>query len=489
MKILFVASEGLPYSKTGGLADVIEALPKALRELGHEVAVLLPRYRGNKFTSTIISSVTVAVGETMRFPAIVEGPPHSGVRYFFVDDPAFFDRDHLYGDKSGDYLDNAERFTEFSRLAIEFMKRVWLPDVVHCHDWQSALVPILLRTQHASDPAVRSLPSVLTIHNLGYQGLFPETALRHAGLPQSLFRLDALEFYGRVNFLKGGLLYADYLTTVSRKYAKEIQTPEYGWGLDGVVHGRADRLIGILNGVDYSQWSPEADKLIARNYSLENLEGKTACKKDLLRAFGLADENLERPLVGIVSRFVSQKGFDLISAAADEIMREDLTIVALGAGQPEYEALFRSLASEHPERVAVKIGYDNALAHKIEAGADMFLMPSRYEPCGLNQIYSLRYGTPPIVRATGGLDDAVSAFDPVTKQGTGFKFEGYNGPALLDCLRGALRTYLDRGTWRALQLNGMAKDFSWKASAASYAILYEAAKRSRIPSIARTSKV
>lgn len=489
MKILFVASEGLPYSKTGGLADVIEALPKALGQMGHEVAVLLPRYRGNNFTSTLISSVSIALGETQRFPAIVEAQAQSGVRYFFVDDPAFFDRENIYGDKSGDYPDNAERFTEFSRVAIEFMKRVWLPDVVHCHDWQAALVPLLLRTQHASDPAVRSLPAVLTIHNLGYQGIFPETALRQCGLPLSLFHLDALEFYGRVNFLKGGLLFADYLTTVSRKYAKEIQTPEYGWGLDGVVQSRADHLVGILNGVDYSQWSPEVDKFIAQNYSAQHLEGKRACKADLLRNFGLPEANLERPLVGIVSRFVEQKGFDLIASVADDLMQHDLNLVALGTGMPEYENLFELLVARYPERAALKIGYDNALAHKIEAGADIFLMPSHYEPCGLNQIYSLRYGTPPIVRATGGLDDTVQNFDPATKHGTGFKFEEYNGPALLDCVRSALRTYADQHAWRALQLNGMAKDFSWQVSAASYAILYEAAKRSRIPRMARTSNI
>ena len=489
MKILFVASEGLPYSKTGGLADVIEALPKALHQMGHEVAVLLPRYRGNNFVSTLISSVSIALGETLRFPAIVEAQAQSGVRYFFVDDPAFFDRENIYGDKSGDYPDNAERFTEFSRVAIEFIKRVWLPDVVHCHDWQAALVPLLLRTQHASDPAVRSLPTVLTIHNLGYQGIFPETALRLCGLPQSLFHLDALEFYGRVNFLKGGLLFADYLTTVSRKYAKEIQTPEYGWGLDGVVQSRADHLAGILNGVDYSQWSPEVDKFIAQNYSAQHLEGKRACKADLLRSFGLPAANLDRPLVGIVSRFVEQKGFDLIASVADDLMQHDLNLVALGTGMPEYETLFELLVARYPDRAALKIGYDNALAHKIEAGVDIFLMPSHYEPCGLNQIYSLRYGTPPIVRATGGLDDTVQNFDPAAKHGTGFKFEEYNGPALLDCVRSALRTYADQDAWRALQLNGMAKDFSWQVSAASYAILYEAAKRSRIPRMARTSNI
>ena len=489
MKILFVASEGLPYSKTGGLADVVEALPKALRDMGHEVVVLLPRYRGNQFTSTLVSSVSVSIGERLRFPAIVEGVPHTGVRYFLVDDPGFFDRDQLYGGPSGDYPDNAERFTEFSRVAIEFMKRVWLPDVVHCHDWQSALVPVLLSTQHASDPAVRSLPTVMTIHNLGYQGLFPETAMRRCGLPASLFSVDALEFYGRVNFLKGGLLFADYLTTVSRRYAKEIQTLEYGWGLDGVVQSRADRLIGILNGVDYSEWSPETDRFIARNYAAHSIEAKVACKKDLLKFFALPEENLERPLVGIVSRFVEQKGFDLIAAVADGLMSEDLALVALGSGMPEYETLFQSLAGRYPDRAAVKIGYDNVLAHKIEAGADMFLMPSRYEPCGLNQIYSLRYGTPPVVRATGGLEDTVQNYDPRTKQGTGFKFEEYNGQALLECVRTAVRTYRDQGAWRALQTNAMAKDFSWKVSAASYAAVYEAAKRSRIHRAAKTSKV
>ncbi len=488
MKILFVASEGLPYSKTGGLADVVEALPKALCQMGHEVAVLLPRYHGNKVNSVLISSLSIALGDTLRFPMIGEGQPHHGVRYFFVSDPEFFERPHIYGDKSGDYPDNAERFTEFSRAAIEFMKRVWLPDVVHCHDWQTGLVPVLLRTQHAEDPAVRSLPVVLTIHNLGYQGLFPETALRKCGLPASLFNLSALEFYGKVNFLKGGLLFADYLTTVSRRYAKEIQTPEYGWGLDGVVQGRADRMVGILNGADYSEWSPEADKLIAQNYSVHDLKGKHACKKDLLDVFGLPSWNMDRPVIGIVSRFVNQKGFDLIAAVADELMAEDLALVAIGTGQPEYEGLFQHLAQRHPERVAAKIGYDNATAHKVEAGADMFLMPSRYEPCGLSQIYSLRYGTVPVVRATGGLDDTVQNFDPRTKQGTGFKFEEYNGSALLECVQTALATYRDPAAWCAVRANGMARDFSWKASAASYVTLYEAAKRSRIPRVAKTSK-
>ena len=491
MKILFVASEGLPYSKTGGLADVVEALPKALVEMGHQVSVLLPRYHGNRVTSTLVSSVTISLGEQVRFPSIAEGESVAGVRYFFVDDPGYFDREHPYGDKSGEYPDNAERFAEFSRVAIEFAKRVLLPDVIHCHDWQTALVPALLRTQHAADPAVRSLPVVLTIHNLAYQGIFPQSALRKAGLPAQLFAMDALEFYGKINFLKGGLLFADYLSTVSRRYAKEIQTPEYGAGLEGVIVQRADKLVGILNGVDYAIWSPDTDTLIAQNYSAQNLDGKKACKKDLLNAFKLpADkpEDLERPVVGIVSRFADQKGFDLIAQVASEIMKENLSLVVLGTGNPEYERFFKLLAEKYPKSVGVKIAYDDTLAHKIEAGADIFLMPSRYEPCGLNQIYSLRYGTVPVVRATGGLDDTVQNFDVKTQQGTGFKFDAYDGNALLECLRGALKVYRQPKSWRVVQNNGMAKDFSWKTSAAAYVTLYEAAKRSRIPRVAGTSK-
>ena len=259
MKILFVASEGLPYSKTGGLADVVEALPKALRAMGHDVAVLLPRYHANRIHSVLISSVTLTLGDHVRFPAIAEADPVEGVRYFFVDDPPFFDRPELYSDREGDYPDNAERFAEFSRVAIEFMKRVWLPDVVHCHDWQTALVPLLLRTQHTEDRAVRSLPVVFTIHNLAYQGVFDAAVLPKIGLPDALFSVDALEFFGKVDFLKGGLIFADYLTTVSRRYAKEIQTAEYGCGLEGVIRNRGDRLVGILNGADYIAWNPEAD--------------------------------------------------------------------------------------------------------------------------------------------------------------------------------------------------------------------------------------
>jgi starch synthase len=476
MRILFVASEGLPFSKTGGLADVIEALPKALVGLGHEVAVLLPRYRNTKTVGIAVPSITVPMGDALRFPAIPEGGAIHGVLFYFVQDAEYFDREQLYGVAGKDYPDNAERFAEFCGAAIEFCKQVWMPDVIHCHDWQAGLVPVLLKTRYAGDPALRDLPIVFTIHNMGYHGSFPREVMKRIGLPESLFGINAMEFFGRVNFLKGALIFSDYLTTVSPKYAEEIQTPEYGQGLDGVVRNRAERLTGILNGVDYSVWSPERDKVIAARYSPKDLSAKAACKKNLVELMGLPSRVLEAPLLGIVSRFAGQKGFDLIEQIAAELLAEDVALVALGAGEPKYEKFLRELAKAYPAKVAVKVAYDNVLAHKIEAGADIFLMPSRYEPCGLNQIYSLKYGTVPVVRATGGLDDTIEAYDPATGRGTGFKFQGYDGPSLLAAIREALALYRNEpAAWRQIQLNGMSRDFSWQVSAAEYARLYDAA--------------
>src|SRR5271166_884854 len=442
MRILFVASEALPYAKTGGLADVIEALPRALVKSGHEVSVFLPRYREMKASSVVLPSMTIPQGTRLRFPAIASGGMHRGVRYFFLEDHFYFDRDGIYGDRNHEYPDNAERFTEFSRAAIELAKQVWLPDVIHCHDWQTAMVPVLLRSSYADDPVMRNLPVVFTIHNIGYHGIFPKEAMERAGIPAGVFHPGGIEFFGNVNFLKGGLIYSDYLTTVSRKYAQENQTSEFGFGLEGVVRMRADRLVGILNGVDYSVWSPERDTLIPAKYSAKNLEGKKVCKEKLLAEFNLHRDNLTRPVIGIVSRFADQKGFDLIAAIARDLMNEDVMLAVLGTGDRRYEELFRALATDFPGRVGVKIAYDNDLAHLVEAGSDMFLMPSRYEPCGLNQIYSLRYGTVPIVRATGGLDDTIEPFimkgaDARTVKGTGFKFREYTGDALLEAVREA----------------------------------------------------
>lgn len=487
MRILFAASEGLPFSKTGGLADVVEALPKALVESGHEIAVVLPRYRGTRASTVVMPSMTIPMGRGLRFPAIADGTVIAGVRYFFVDDPECFDRDQLYGVQGKDYPDNAERYGEFSRAVIEIAKHVWPPDVIHCHDWQTALVPVLLRTLYMSDPLLRNVAAVFTIHNMGYHGLFPRAILDELGLPEKLFGTDAMEFFGKVNFLKGGLIFSDFLTTVSPRYAQEIQTPEYGHGLEGVVLDRASRLRGILNGADYSVWSPENDPLIAARYSAKDLSGKKACKKDLLEQFKLDATDLHRPVIGIVSRFAAQKGFDLIEEIAADLIQENVAIVALGTGEPRYEALFRELAGKYPRQVGAKIAYDNTLAHKIEAGADMFLMPSHYEPCGLNQIYSLRYGTVPVVRATGGLDDTIDQYDPTNGRGTGFKFTTYDAKSLLGCVRRAVTAYGNPQAWQKLQINGMARDFSWRASANEYAKLYEVARRARILHVASTS--
>jgi starch synthase len=479
LRILFAASEGLPFSKTGGLADVIEALPKALVAQGHELAVVLPRYRGIKTSMVVMPSVTIPLGGRLRFPSIADGTMLNGVRYFFVDDPGYFDRDGIYGNSAGDFPDNAERYSEFCRATIEIAKHVWPADVIHCHDWQTALVPVFLRSLYAADPLVKDLPVIFTIHNLGYQGHFPAAVLDRAGIPAEVYHPAGLEFYGIINLLKGGLVYSDYLTTVSKKYAEEIQTPEFGYGLDGVVRSRRDHVVGILNGVDYSVWNPEKDKFIAAPYSAKDLTGKQACKKELLEIFGLSPEYENHPVLGIVSRFADQKGFDLIAAIAKDLMLEDVILTVLGTGDRRYEELFETLANEFPGRVGVRIGYDNELAHKIEAGADMFLMPSRYEPCGLNQIYSLKYGTVPIVRATGGLDDTVESFDVEHGTGTGFKFEPYTGVALLDAVRLALHHFADERIWKRIQLNGMSRDFSWKRPATEYGKLYKAARLAR----------
>ena len=479
MRILFVASEGLPFSKTGGLADVVEALAKALVTRGHEVAVVLPRYRGTQAAANVIPSLTIPIGNRLRFPAVADGTMFNGVRYFFVDDPAYFDRDGIYGTAAGDYPDNAERYSEFCRAAIEIAKHVWPTDVFHCHDWQTALLPVLLRTSYGDDPVVKDLPVVFTIHNMGYHGRFRRDVLARASIPAELFNPGALEFYGDVNFLKGGLVYSDYLTTVSPTYAKEIQTPEFGYGLDGVVRSRGDRVVGILNGVDYTTWNPAKDSLIAARYSPKDLAGKHVCKNDLLHTFGLANDNPHRAVLGIVSRFADQKGFDLIADRAHEMLREDIMLVVLGTGDRRYEDLFRALANAYPGRVGIKFAYDNTIAHKVEAGADIFLMPSRYEPCGLNQIYSLKYGTVPVVRATGGLDDTVENFDVEHGTGTGFKFAEYTGAAFLYAVKQALQHYADERIWKRIQLNGMIKDFSWKSPAIEYAKVYEAVRAVR----------
>ena len=489
-----IASEAFPYAKTGGLGDVLAALPPALAAMGHQVGVVLPLYRESPVPApssglrsagkreTLFQSLELQMGPAAYRLRVLRAK-RGGVEWYFIDYPKFFDREGLYGDAAGDYPDNARRFGLLSRAALEIAKLDFHPQVLHCHDWQGAIAAVMLKTTLSGDPALGPLPVLLTIHNIGYQGAFHRSALAELGLPEELCRPGALEFNEKVNFLKGGLIYSSLLNTVSQAYCREIQTPEYGHGLDGVLRSRSGRLRGVLNGVDYKQWNPLEDRWIAAPYSPADLRGKRECKQDLLAALGLPaaripgdnvpGDNIDAPLVGMVSRLVGQKGFDLVIRATEEIVSLGVTLTILGTGEAQYEQAARALAQRYPSRVAVRIAYDEALAHKIEAGADIFLMPSRYEPCGLNQMYSLKYGTVPVVRATGGLEDTVQQWDPATGRGTGFKFHEYSAAAMMTALREAVQTFSSQQTWRTIQRNAMAEDFSWERSAAGYAALYQ----------------
>ncbi|MGA2040824.1 MAG: glycogen synthase GlgA [Bryobacteraceae bacterium] len=460
-----IASEAVPLAKTGGLADVVGALPNALREFGCETAVVIPRYGSIplKDARRVYDHLPVYLGKAGFDIAIYQAP--AGYPLYLVECPLLFDRPGLYGELGVDYPDNDLRFAVFARAALGVARHLFRPDILHCHDWQAGLVPAYLRTTLVGDPTFMGVKTLFTIHNLGYQGLFPLSALQEAALDASIFNPAGLEFFGQVSYIKGGISFAHALSTVSPTYAREIQTPEYGFGLDGALRARAAVLTGILNGGDYGEWSPQNDPLIPAPYSAQDLSGKRAAKQRLLAELGFPAEAMERPLLGVVSRLTLQKGVDILAEVAGEIVAEDAYLVALGSGEPEYEESLRAVAERLPGRVALRIGYDNRLSHLIEAGADMFLMPSRYEPCGLSQIYSLRYGTVPVVRATGGLDDTID-------ESTGFKFREYSGAALVGAVRAAIQAFLKPDEWRARMLRGMQKDFSWKASAQQYAALY-----------------
>ncbi|MBI5084910.1 MAG: glycogen synthase GlgA [Acidobacteria bacterium] len=462
-----VSSEATPFAKTGGLADVTGALPAALQEVGDQVAVVMPRYRQIDWHSTdsAFDNMVVYAGTT-PYRVDIRTRVENGVRFYFVEAPYFFDRDGLYNVRNTDYHDNHKRFAVLSLAALGVAQTVFPCDILHCHDWQAALTPVYLADQQHANPALSGVKTVMTIHNLGYQGRFGRSAFPDLGLNDGWLNPDKLEFHGDVNLLKGGIVMADWITTVSPTYAREIQTAEGGFGLEGVLHSRASALSGILNGVDYAEWNPETDPLIPARYSANDLSGKRVCKRALLDEFHLPSDDLDRPLLGIVSRFAEQKGFDLISSIAGLIAEQDIQIVILGSGDWRYEKIFRDWHRWLPHKVGVHIGYNNALAHRIEAGADIFLMPSLYEPCGLNQIYSLKYGTVPVVRATGGLDDTI-------QEDTGFKFGWYSAGALYDTLRTALGAFRNHDSWVARMRRGMAKDYSWNASAREYSALYK----------------
>jgi len=483
MQIVFVASEAAPLAKTGGLGDVAGSLPKALADLGHDVSLFMPFYRSVRACEPCLSDTGVSVEIEMpqgpvkgRFLRTVL--PGSEVPVFLLQNSGLYNRDNLYTTAGGDYPDNCQRFAFFCRAVLRAILDLGLkPDVIHAHDWQSGLVAPLAAVRFADRPAIAHAARVFTIHNLSYQGVFWHWDLPLTGLPWQVFNWRELEFHGRLNLMKGALVFADLITTVSPRYAQEIQTPAFGVGLENVLKSRAADLFAVINGVDYGIWDPASDPLIPANYTPDDLSGKAVCKRHLQEAMGLPPADV--PLVGMISRLVEQKGLDLIASGLGEMMDMDLQLVLLGSGEPTYQELLAEVGRRFPHKAAVRITFDNELAHRIEAGADIFLMPSRFEPCGLNQLYSLKYGTVPVVHETGGLADTVVDLTGETLaagRANGFSFPPYTAKAMLDCLGRAIDLFSAAPhIWRRLQLTGMRQDFSWDASARRYVDLYQLA--------------
>lgn len=484
INILFVSSEVDPFAKTGGLADVSSTLPKAIKELGHEIRIMMPRYRfisERKFRLHDIirlKEIPVPVDSVLRSANVKSSfiaNQKEKIQVYFLDNEHYFGREGLYQNPKAkeDYKDNDERFIFFCRGVLETLKRLgWQPDIIHCNDWQTGLIPAYLKTLYASDPFFKHMKSVFTIHNMAYQGAFPADSFHKSALPANLFKPEGVEAYGKFNFLKTALYFADVITTVSEKYAQEISTPEFGAGLQGLLSHRKKDLQGILNGIDYTLWNSATDEYIYRKYDIKSLEAKIDNKRALAGRFNLPYQ-ADRPLVGAISRLVDQKGFELVLEILDEVMKMDVQFVLLGTGDKQLEKKFEIAQKKYADRMGVVLGLDDELAHLIEAGSDMFLMPSKYEPCGLNQMYSMRYGTVPIVRATGGLDDTVEDYANNGK-GTGFKFEKYDAKEFLKTLQRAVKTYQQQPEdWKRLMRNGMMKDFSWEHSAKKYVNLYK----------------
>jgi len=475
LHVAMVSPEIAPFAKTGGLSDSVGSLARALEQLGLRVSLLMPAYRSVLQSGFPVEDTgvrfTVPISNRQEEGLLLRTKMGSSISVYLIRADKYFDRDYLYGTPDGDYPDNAERFTFFTRATLEVLKHD-PPSILHAHDWQSALAITFLKAQPLLYPELSSTKTVVTVHNLGYQGLFWYLDWHLLNLDWSFFNLRDLEFYGKINFLKGGIVFADAINTVSPNYAEEIKTAEQGFGLEGVFQERAARLCGILNGVDYSLWNPETDQLIATTYSPENLSGKKVCKADLQRSFGLP-ENPEIPVIGVVSRLTMQKGFDLLEKALDELLSRDVQFVLLGTGDRRYQEFFLQAATKHSGKLAVQIAFDESLAHKVIAGADLFLMPSRYEPCGLTQMYSLKYGTIPVVRATGGLKDTIQEFNAETGKGNGFVFVPYEVADFLAAVDRALRLFSRKRQWQTLVKNAMAADFSWDKSARVYLNLYQ----------------
>lgn len=501
MNIVYLTSEALPFAKTGGLADVCGTLPTRVAGMGHRTTVIMPAFRSVHHADMHVESTDISFAVPMSDRKLVgcrllKGQlPDGDASVWFIDQPQYFDRDSLYGGSDGDYPDNAERFAFFCRAAIQAIRRIgWTVDIVHCNDWQSGLVPALVRAEPQPQPWMRCAATIMTIHNLAYQGQFPSDAFGWTGLDWSHFRPDSFEYHNQINYLKTGIITADAVTTVSPQYAREIRTPEHGCGLEGVLDFVSDRLVGITNGIDRSVWDPRIDPKLFANYSVANWkEGKTLNKRGLQEQFGL-DRNDDVPLIGLVGRLASQKGWDLIVPVLRWHLEENRPTqwVVLGSGDSQYEQALYELASRYPQKFALHVGFDDALAHRIEAGSDVFLMPSHYEPCGLNQLYSLRYGTVPIVTPTGGLKDTVTHCTPESLEdgtATGFFIEHAEASALDQAIGDALHLrYHQPQQWAQLVETGMGQDWSWAKSAADYVDLYErtlALKRESTPGTSR----
>jgi starch synthase len=484
MRILMVTPEANPFARSGGLAEVIYALAWALVKLGHQVMVVLPLYRQVRESNRPLT----ATGQTLAIPLSWKTLPAEiftsqidpNLNFYFIGQDALFNRDGLYGTSYGAFEDNSERFIFFSRSVVEMIEALDLKvDVCHAHEWQSGLVPVYLRTTYHDRPGLQHLPVVYTVHNVGYQGLFSAYDLPLTGLGWELLSPKALEFYGKLNFMKGGVVFADLITTVSTKYREEILTPEYGFGLEGLFRERADELYGVLEGVDYYRWDPSRDELLTETYDRDHLAGKKQCKKALLKHFNLKLP-MTRPLIGMTTRFFERKGIDLVENILDDLMQLEVGFVVQGTGEERHHYLLEEISVRYPERMGLMIGYTEELAHQIIAGSDIFLMPSRYEPCGLDQLYCLRYGTIPVVRATGGLDETVQEFDPATGKGSGFKFSGYTPAELMGAVQKALTVYKQPAVWEALMKNNMALDYSWtKTAGPKYVELYRLAAEKR----------
>jgi len=479
LNILIAASEVVPFAKSGGLADVAGALPKALRELGHDVRVVMPRYyivdKEKYNLKPLDGSLGVPMGSMGEaWAGVFEGVlPGSDVPVYFIEHEGFFGRKGLYDEDGDGYGDNDNRFIFFSKAVMQLAKKLrFHPDVIHANDWHTASIPILLNTTYAQDPDFEHTGTLLSIHNLQHQGKFYKGTMDVLGVGWEHYNANELEEYQGVNLLKGGIVHADAINAVSKKYAQEIRTPEFGWGLDGLINEKAYKLYGILNGVDYDEWSPAVDTLIPATFDTDDLSGKAVCKAALQKEFKLPQRS-DIPVIGLVGRLAEQKGIELLSAAIWNLMEMDVQIVLLGAGEKWAEHFFSDVASKYPEKFACYIGYQNDLAHQIEAGSDLFLMPSLFEPCGLNQIYSLRYGTLPIVRATGGLDDTIENYHSESKTGTGFKFYDATPEALSGTVKWAVDVwYNDKGGFDQLRRNAMAKRFDWSEAAKGYDDLY-----------------